>query len=308
MAEDTRITFDRDNFALTIFVPWDCNKNCSFCTTKKDYKKKLSTVKNIRDTAEYLLKKFEFFISDIVISGGEPLDNIDGLLELLKLKESWYTKKYLNTSFPKIREEDRDKFKELLTKIDGINISRHVGHNYSEFASYEEIIELVGNAVPVRINILLNEHLNPWATGYEAIVKHIEEIKKYNYFNIQLRANYNLTNAYAKDAHRFGLDTSTDMTSMYIRAYGNATYTSCGVCSTISAPYNKKGNTISFHKGLRSTASYYSTDYSYHINDLIITASNEVKIDWDEEPVLKESLVENTAIIRRIERGYGRNC
>lgn len=249
-----------------------------------------------------------FFITDIVISGGEPLDNIDGLLELLKLKESWYTKKYLNTSFPKIREEDRDKFKELLTKIDGINISRHVGHNYSEFASYEEIIELVGDSVPVRINILLNAHLNPWATGYEAIVKHIEEVKKYNYFNIQLRANYNFTETYTRDTNRFELDTSTDMTSMYIRSYGKASYSSCRVCSTISAPYNEKGNTIAFHKGLKSTASYYSTDYSYHINDLIITASNEVKIDWDEEPVQKELLVENTAIIRRIESRYKRNC
>lgn len=308
MAEDTRITFDRDNFALTIFVPWDCSKNCSFCTTKKDYKKKLSTVKDIKDTAEYLLKKFIFFISDIVISGGEPLDNIDGILELLSMKHSWGTRKFINTSFPRIREEDREKFKELLTKIDGINISRHVGHDYSEFASYEEIIELIGNTVPVRINVLLNEHLNPWVAGYDAIVKHIEEIKKYNYFNIQLRANYNLTEAYTRDPNKFILDNPADLPSMYIRSYGNVTYTSCRVCSTISASYNKKGNTISFHKGLRSTASYYSTDYSYHINDLIITASTEVKIDWERDPVQKESLVENTAIIRRIESRYGRNC
>jgi hypothetical protein len=287
-----RFKADRDNLALTIFVPWDCSKNCSFCTTKQEYKKKLASVDGIIDIAKVVLSKAPS-IRDVVISGGEPLDDIENLYKIVSsLKRK---RIFINTSFPKIKEKDKEKFNLILKRISGLNVSRHLGHNYSSFSSYEEIIELVGNETPVRINILLEEHMDAWTGKSVKLIKHIQNIMSYNYFNIQLRANYNKTTTWLgrQGGEGFELENDYDITSMYIKSFGETVSSGCRVCHTITAKYNDK-NTISFHKGLKHTSTYSKVDYLYHINDFIITASGELKRDWEGNPINPELLEDET--------------
>lgn len=283
---------ERDNLALTVFVPWDCTKNCPFCTTKSEYKKKLASVDDIIAKIQIVLRKARS-IKDVVISGGEPLDDINNLYKIIssiKIK-----KIFINTSFPKIKEEDREKFDLILKRVSGLNVSRHLGHNYSSFSSYEEIIELVGNKIPVRINILLEEQMDGWTDKSVKLIEHIKNIMSYNYFDIQLRANYNKTATWVnpKEGYWFNLDDDYDTTSMYIKSFGKTVTTGCRVCHTITAKYNDK-NTISFHKGLKHTSSYSYVNYRWNVNDFIITASGELKSDWERKPIDPESLVDET--------------
>ena len=290
--EEFEFKADRDNLALTVFVPWDCTKNCSFCTTKKEYKKKLASVDEIIEIMQTVIKKAPS-IRDVVISGGEPLDDIE---KLHKIVSSIPRKRvFINTSFPKIKEEDKNKFAYILNRISGLNVSRHLGHNYSSFSSYEEIMELVGNDTPVRINILLEEHMDAWTGKSAKLIEHIQNIMSYNYFNIQLRANYNKTATWVnpKEGYWFNLDDDYDATSMYIKSFGETVTSGCRVCHTVTAKYNDK-NTISFHKGLKHTSSYSYVNYRWNVNDFIITASGELKSDWERNPIDPESLIDET--------------
>lgn len=287
-SEKILIKSGRDNLALTIFVPWDCNKNCPFCTTKKEYAKKLASVDDIARLANDVVEHIPD-IEDIVISGGEPLDDLDSLLILLHqlpyhIRVS--NRVFINTSFPRIKDEDRNTFIRVLAEIGGFNVSRHVGHDYSEFASLEEIKTLVGDSCPVRINVLLNEQVNLIDRSKSAdVIEHIESLMSYGYFDIQLRANYLKTNQTktSGDIHGFVLKKDDDMTSLYLSSFGKLRQSGCAVCFTIATTYNNSDKVISFHKGLKSTKRYF--DGYYEVNDVIITPSGKIKLDWEDASV-----------------------
>ena len=292
--ETFKFKADRNNLALTVFAPWDCTKNCPFCTTKAEYKKKLASVDDIIKTMQTVIKKTRS-IKDVVISGGEPFDDIENLYKIVssvRLK-----KVFINTSFPKIKEEDKEKFNLILKKVSGLNVSRNLGHDYSSFSSYEEIIELVGDKIPVRINILLEEQMDAWTGKSVKLIEHIKNIMSYNYFNIQLRANYNKTSTYFSPAegYLFNIKDNYDSTSMYIKSFGETVISGCRVCNTITAKYNDK-NTISFHKGLKYTSRYNDIDYLYDINDFVITASGQLLRDWGKDPIDPELLQDLTML------------
>lgn len=35
MENENRMVVGRDDLSMTVFVPWDCGKACSFCTSKE---------------------------------------------------------------------------------------------------------------------------------------------------------------------------------------------------------------------------------------------------------------------------------
>ena len=72
----------RSNLALTIFVPYDCPNHCPFCTSKSEY----ANTENFNiDKITASLKKIGNirYISDIVITGGEPFADLTKLQYLL---------------------------------------------------------------------------------------------------------------------------------------------------------------------------------------------------------------------------------
>ena len=273
----------RANLALTVFVPWDCTKNCSFCTTKSLYKKELASIRKIKSRMKSALSKVSS-IKDIVISGGEPLDNLDSLYQIIKDVDKTRYNVYVNTSFPKV-DRDSEIFRKILAKVDGFNVSRHYGHNYSDFSSFDEIIAAVTSNARVRINILLNTHIQDMADK-DKFLEYIEDIKRYDYFDIQLRANYLKTSTGSR--YTFTLKDNDDKTSRYlIDTYGNKYGTNvhisgCNVCNSVLVIYNGY-NTISFHKGVRFTL---IDNYTYYeVNDIIIFPNGDIKLDWDGDAI-----------------------
>ena len=83
MTRIERFTIGRNDFSLTVYVPWDCNNKCKFCSSKSDYSlincdfdKVLEQLKRIRNSK----------ISTVVFTGGEPLNNLE--LSLIVLSAS----------------------------------------------------------------------------------------------------------------------------------------------------------------------------------------------------------------------------
>lgn len=275
----------RDNLSLTIFIPWDCNKNCPFCTTKSSYSKELADIDSIIKLAKKTLLKIPS-IKDIVISGGEPLDNLKSLLKLIKNLEPYNKKIYINTSFPIIDKEGESTLKKILKKVSGINISRHVEHDYSDFSSLSYIKDFVQDLSSVRINILLNDHIDILdLSKSRKILDSIESIKEFDYFDIQLRANYLKTGTDFSESCKFNLKDKRDDTNLYLSLIGDIKTSYCSVCFTSSIVYNSRGNTISYHKGLRKTKLFNKTHKFYEVNDVIITPQGTLKLDWEDDPI-----------------------
>ena len=71
----------RNNLAATIYVPYDCGNNCSFCTSKQMYK-------NLEPNLELLWKNLKLInrtssIQDVVLTGGEPFANLEVLQQII---------------------------------------------------------------------------------------------------------------------------------------------------------------------------------------------------------------------------------
>ena len=287
----------RVNLALTVFVPWDCTKHCIFCTTKSLYKEELASIRKIKSRMKSVLSKVSS-IKDIVISGGEPLDNLQSLYDIIKGIDKTRYNVYVNTSFPKV-DTNNDIFRKILSKVDGFNVSRHYGHNYTEFSTFDEIIAAVTSNAKVRINILLNTHIDDLADK-DKFLEYIEDIKRYDYFDIQLRANYLKTSTGTNSI--FTLKDNGDKASRYlIDTYGNKYGTNvhisgCNVCNSVLVIYNGY-NTISFHKGVKSTLIDHST--YYEVNDVIIFPNGDIKLDWDGQPIDLKKIrdLDNRAVV-----------
>lgn len=268
----------RSNLALTIFVPWNCSKNCNFCTTKNEYNQELSTIKDIKKLMNRTLKKITF-ITDIVISGGEPLDNSNDLYYLIKDIDKTKYNIFVNTSFPKIDKSNLDVFKKIVNLVDSFNVSRHFQHNYEQFCSFEEILKLIGSKSKVRINILLQHQIDTLKIKeFIPLLDYIEKIKSYELFDIQFRANYLKTSV--NEDTEFTLHDDDDKTSLYLKSAYETNFkfykSGCPVCSTISIPYNDF-SIISYHKGLSTTL--IEEDDHYIVNDVIIMPNGKLRLD-----------------------------
>lgn len=279
----------RSNLALTIFVPWNCTKNCNFCTTKNEYNQELSTIKDIKKLMNRTLKKITF-ITDIVISGGEPLDNSNDLYYLIKDIDKTKYNIFVNTSFPKIDKSNLDVFKKIVNLVDGFNVSRHFQHNYEQFCSFEEILKLIGSKSKVRINILLQHQIDTLKIKeFIPLLDYIEKIKSYELFDIQLRANYLKTSVNGDT--EFILHDDEDKTSLYLKSAYETNFkfykSGCPVCSTISIPYNDF-SIISYHKGLSSTL--LEEDDHYIVNDIIIMPNGKLRLDWNGNDVMLKNI------------------
>ena len=84
-----RVMWGREERSLTVFVPWDCGRNCPFCTTKSEYSLKYSAAKldyYFERQKESLRRMLEYgFVDSIVFTGGEPLADVRRLGELVDI-------------------------------------------------------------------------------------------------------------------------------------------------------------------------------------------------------------------------------
>ena len=96
--------FIKEGPTVTMFVPYDCNNCCPFCVNKEDY----------RDTSSFNLDRCYRSLdlldkilphNDIVLTGGEPLADLDALQDILDhIKDGHHV--YINTTLPTNENQD----------------------------------------------------------------------------------------------------------------------------------------------------------------------------------------------------------
>lgn len=257
---------------VTIFAPYDCENKCPFCINKKDY----------QDNKEFDIEKVKESIKlmdiitpncDFVITGGEPLANIDAFVDLVELirelnnygyRHGTHHDLFINTTLP-IKHEDIKKINQYSDVITGFNISRHLV-KYVKECPDEWIGEL---KIPVRINCVLYNTVN--------IEKANDLIARFNcYPNItgfQFRDNY----IGVTHENLFNRETNEILKALIniIKPGDNCTY------HRENFRWNVKFGNISFHR----TQCYSKIPMGknlFFIGDVIIDPRGLIKDDWNE--------------------------
>ncbi len=176
--------FIKEGPTVTMFVPYDCNNCCPFCVNKEEY----------RDTSGFDLERCYRALdlmdaiyphNDIVLTGGEPLADLDALERILNhIKPGHHV--YINTTLPTNEDQDIHKVAEVLNrnkdKISCVNVSRHLKHYVKECS--DEIFDLL--EVRHRINCVVFQD----AKDPETRERLLRVLERFEGHEIQLRANY----------------------------------------------------------------------------------------------------------------------
>ena len=257
-------SFGRENLALTVFVPYDCRNKCPFCSSKETYGTHRPSVDNVKYQLKRVLTEFNYPIKDVVFTGGEPMEDVGGLKELIDLVPPQYNI-YINTTFTNRNIDEFVGFVNECPKIKGINISRH-----SE--TYEQDCALLCDIAtddkistiqkPVRINcVVRNQNI-------------LKVIERWNGTGVHLyfRKDFNI------EQDSTELHNPYDELTMKLVATGFSfkSHTQCNVCDTII--FEKDGQIVAYHKGQKNSS--IQTQEHLEINDLIIDQTGAFTFDW----------------------------
>lgn len=259
----------RQNLSVTVYVPYDCFNNCSFCSSKIEYEKPTNSLK----TLIWLQKVRNSSISEVVFTGGEPMADIESLKCLVDAVNNKDV--YINTSLIRTNFEEFCEFVNDTPCIKGINVSRHG-------TSYEEDRRLLNDIVDdnkfnkikkkIRVNVVcptkltedfINSIVNRWDTNLNV--------------TISFRENFNFTTP----------ETLHSLTTNNIKLLNEcARYDSrsfCDVCDTINFNHNSAlfNGKFRYHRGL-ATTSIKMGDIII-VNDIIIKPSGQLVYDWDDK-------------------------
>ena len=294
MATDTnslRLIVGRSNLSITVFVPWDCENKCPFCTTKSLYSSMDLSLTNVIASLKELLKTD---VREVVITGGEPFSNLEGLDQILStIYEHGSKKVYINTTFPK--KTQNEKTLELIEKyrcfVRGINVSRHNGISSDEDRLF---IRSVDCRIPVRINHIVDETTAKHMTNddlekliYEASFVSSSLCFRYDYRKI-------LDTEQLKSIHSNDfLNRLFEMESLsYVHSRG------CLVCNTDVFGYKRgvRDYDVLFHRGTQHT--FVRTNVYGIINDIIVFPNGTVRLDWnDNAPALIDYENDDAALV-----------
>ena len=253
----------RNNFALTIFIPQDCNNNCPFCTSKENYEKQQASlpavIESIRALSEYNIK-----FHDIVITGGEPFADLTTLNTVLNTVAMSLKFKniYINTTLPSRNINQTIQYINSNKLITGINISRHLFYYFYEIVASDTEIELIKK--PKHINCVL------FGDSVEASAL-LEFANRYKSLGqVTFRMDYtkiNQSNLHSTDVPVFkALD---DL-------FGFEYSTNCHVCHT-----DVFGSNVVLHRGIEHSSIQFSK--ALEINDLIMRQDGTIYYDWGDD-------------------------
>lgn len=247
----------RSNLACTIFVPFDCNNNCPFCTSKKMYRNIKLNPGKIIDNIIKINKNPD--VVEYVLTGGEPFANLDETKRIINAMEK---RCYINTTLPLVKNIDEViEYINSEPKIKGINVSRHIGYTFSGVADLS-LIERIKK--PIRINTVINKHFT-----FDAFKEFVKEWGSDNRM-INLRADYTK------------LDTTTLKSRDAIEEFLSEEYRyngagGCLVCH--SSSFEADNCYIQYHRGLMFSSVKFSE--KTYVNDVIITPDGNIYKDWD---------------------------
>lgn len=262
---------------VSIMVPWDCNNNCPFCVNKSEYFNKNGF--SIEEIYKSLILIDNITPEcNIVITGGEPLADLDKFEDLLNhIKPNHNI--YINTTLPYTSIKNTFDMINMLNKhidkIKCINISRHL-IKYVEECD-DEFLKLIN--IPYRINCVTYDEQNITREMIENFFERFDII--YNW--VQFRKDYtDVTKEdirIEKDDFNLKLENvlNNDKRYMHLTYLVNDT----GMNSTRLYKTRENGieNKVTYHKILP-----YSTDRTdpniYHLNDIIINQKGIIMDDW----------------------------
>ena len=258
----------RNNLAATIYVPYDCDNNCPFCTSKIEYRQHFPNVGRIVQALKSLVDNP--LIQDIVFTGGEPLANMTILKMLVDITRNKGKNVFINTTFPK---DSHDSLFYLLEEgnVSGINISRHE-------SSYEQDSKLFYNiapdwliskiSVPVKINAVVT-NVDSFITKLPAM------INRWNKPNIRLCIRHDFRTTTFTNLHTL---TDDPILNYLIQNYSFESHTFCDVCDTVNF---EEG--ISYHRGMEHSS--IKMGNTVIVNDIIVFPDGFIAYDWDRKPI-----------------------
>lgn len=256
--------FKKAGPTVTMFVPYDCNNACPFCVNKKEY----------RDTSDFDLERCYksldllhriFPNNDVVLTGGEPLADLDALQDIINhIEEGHHI--YINTTLPVADDSSIEEVAEILNKykdrISCLNVSRHLKHYVKECS--DEIFDMLD--FRTRINCVVFEDAKEESTKE----KLIQFLDRFQGHEIQLRANYSyltLDNVFRTD---------NDNLFKLINEICEYKYSLEQEKFRTGYVFEHKGSITTYHK----TLPFAKVDGI--IGDIIIRQTGKIYDDWNE--------------------------
>ena len=253
----------RDNLACTIFIPVKCGNNCPFCTSKQMYEDFVYDPVYLFNIKSWIrLINQNDFVSEFVITGGEPLFNIDILSEIVNTCKKPV---FINTSLPKVK--DIDKVISLINNtpiIKGVNISRHINYRHDVPTYGLDIMKRITK--PIRINTIVNPE-----TFSVNVVEALLNTYNSNNMMINLRADYRtITDENLKTRD-----------SIFTELLDNYSYQGSSSCLVCNSSFFKTDNNqvICYHRGIENSS--VETKRGTIVNDIIIDMKGTIYKDWD---------------------------
>lgn len=258
MMEKTLYRQGRNNLSATIFVPYDCQNNCPFCTSKQDYRDCSNFSLNEIINKIKLLNRSKV-IQEFVITGGEPFADIDKLKRIINACEKTV---YINTTLPNDTLEAAINLINEERKIGGINVSRHIGFEFKNVASIEQLDRI---KKPIRINTVITQQFT-----YESF---IEFCFKYGrkYRDINLRADY----------RKITIETLKNrnvISDFLATKFDYIANESCMVCNSEYYSVNDEF-IVAYHRGMMFSSVNISN--KCYVNDVLIKQDGKIYKDWN---------------------------
>lgn len=277
--------FSKKSATVIIHLSYDCGNKCPFCDIKKEdmdaSRLNFIKIKESMNKMDKINPKCDF-----VISGGEPLANLDGLEEILYTIRSFNLmgsrhKVYIDTTLP-LTKQGILRLNKLSHIITCLNISRHI--NEYMYETNDILISLL--QIPVRINCVL--YTDEEALYAREIINRFRKIK--NVIGIQFRDDYrdvgydNLYNCnWNKKLNNLleGLDKNINDCEFNFDSFK-------WDCTITYGPI------VTFHRTMRQTKIVYanivdengkSIEDLVEVNSIIISPEGEVLDDWNGKPL-----------------------
>ena len=288
---EKRIIIGRNDLSATILVPWDCGMNCKFCTIKKDYDGIDKTKVNVYcfDIKRKInMSGMNEDIKSYVFSGGEPVADIERLIDLVKVAKNTGKPVYVNANANAIFvQKYADLWVELCSMIDGMNVSLHFNYDTSE-KCLEELGVFLKYVRSVRINCVI-DHEHSYSTDYvEHYINSVSNGLKHSRMSINFRRDYTKTTQ--QQLHSVDDEFLKCLFELDGVIYDG--HSGCLVCANDAFDFN--GTRVVYHRGLSHTVIYPSENTSI-VHDIIIDQKGIVRLDWPCDDNLHMALTDDDA-------------
>lgn len=284
MENENRMVVGRDDLSMTVFVPWDCGKACTFCTSKEMYKN--LDVSKVDLHVEEICRKIDMsrdctFIRSYVFTGGEPLADTDRLLRLVQCARRTGKPVYVNVNSDAVLAVDsQDNWHRICALVDGFNVSIHLYYDTSTLRM-SALESWLRYARSVRINCVVDPEKTYTSVEINRYLWNVSKGLNLRNTSIHFRRDYTKTDAANLHTH-YDDFLRTLLGMKNLRYVGHS---GCLVCANdmFASDY---GLGVCYHRGLHHTFIADPVKRFRMVNDVIVTPDGTVAVDWPDMPGL----------------------